>query len=105
MRAGELRHRLLHKKRVLTRQSNGSFVETVTNGKTLYGAIRPVNSKEASIFLTARPDITHIITMRYSTGVKPADSMVYDGRTFELGPAIYQEETRIMMQFTAIEKL
>ncbi len=90
MRAGELRTR-----GTLQRASDGSkWGESVTwsDYATVWMEIDPVRGREYSEGRKEQAELTHMITIRYVSGVRPDMRLSAEGRIFKIASVINVEE-------------
>ena len=106
VRGGKLR--LLVQILVPNEAGKDKFAETqltYTPGQQTRANIVPGASREFWYAKQVRADITHEITMRYGVTIGPRYRVLYNQRTFEIGPALNTDERNRELRFTATEIL
>lgn len=79
MRAGSLRHRITIRRRTNTPDGAGGWTPSWTNvGVNLPADIVSINGKEAMVGQVLQSINTYKVTIRYMTGIKPADQITWD---------------------------
>lgn len=71
--------------------------------KYIYCRIEPLSGRELYWAKQLRADATHKITARYNALLTRRTRIVWNGKTFECGPPLNEEEMQIQVVFTAIE--
>jgi len=105
MITGSLRHRLaLQSQTDGTPDTGGDWVGSAwTTVATVFAAIEPVNSAEAFAQGKVSADVTHKITIRNRTDVRPTWRGTYDSRVFEFVSVTRREERALALEIMARE--
>jgi len=86
MKAGELTHRIEIQAIGTTRGAAGEVVDTwstETNG-TVWASIKPGSGREFFNAKQINAELTHIIKMRYYSGLTPAKRILFGTRIFNI---------------------
>jgi SPP1 family predicted phage head-tail adaptor len=86
MRSGELRHRvsIIRAASSSTSDSMGGYVVTWSTYLDAWASIEPLTSKETLKYKQIELEVTHKITLRYSSGLLPKMRLVYKSRYFDI---------------------
>lgn len=94
MHAGHLNKRITIQIRTPDQDDSGQPIETWTTFTMAYANIKPLVGKD---FLAAKQivdEVSHDVTIRYRTGIKPKMRILYLDRYFEISAVIDWEERR-----------
>lgn len=86
IQAGRLRHTAQIQTASEAADSYGEQDQTWTTSSTVHRAsVEPIQGSEQLIVYQVTPEVTHVVTMRYGTGVTVKDRLYINGsRTFEI---------------------
>jgi len=105
MRIGELRHKICIEEKVTRRSSSGS--EEVTWSPFLYSgaSIEPLTGREFYAARQTQAAISHKITMRYQTGIRPSHRITWAERVFNIEAILNKGERNRELTILATEVL
>ena len=103
MRAGSLRHRLTIQSVGSTLDDYGDLSNSWTTLATVWGAINPLSGREESIGEELKGVVTHLIKIRYKSGVTPNSRISFDSRTFQIESVKNWEERGVFMELLCKE--
>lgn len=79
-------------------------VTTYTDDGKIGCQIQPLTARELIwASQNARADVTHKITIPFTARVNHRYQLLWNSRTFALGPSISEDEAKVEMVFTAVE--
>lgn len=105
MQAGRLRHRVtLQTPGTPTKNSVGEDLPAWDTVATLWAAIEAVGGREFVASGGIRTEGTHLITIRYRTGVTPAMRIVWGSRTFAVEAARDPDGRRWTLELQCSER-
>jgi SPP1 family predicted phage head-tail adaptor len=81
----------------------GGTVETWQNIATVWAAIEPLRGNERYTAQQVQTELSHKVTIRYRSEVKPQMRLVYKGRIFEIEAAIDVEERHRWLELLCSE--
>jgi SPP1 family predicted phage head-tail adaptor len=110
MRAADLRHRVSIQQRSVEQDSFGGQSDVWTEVLTVWAHIQPLNGRELMAAQAVQSETTHSITLRYNTPFsRPADvtklRIVWNGRVFNIGASINEDERNRQVVLSAVEGL
>ena len=94
MRAGKLRHRIAIQAKTLTTDAYGGPVETWTDipgMSSIPASVESLSGRELANAQTVNAETTTKITMRYLSGVIPANRIMFEGKFYNLQSVIDPE--------------
>lgn len=91
-RAGELRQRVTVEAPSVARNAQGGFSETWATAETRYAKIEPLSGREFFEAQRVDSDVTHMVTMRYFSGLTSSHRITYGSRTFYIESVINTDE-------------
>lgn len=105
MRAGKLRHKLELLRPVdAAANAAGDFTtEYEVLPGMVWGAIEPLSGSELWHAQQVRAQLSHKVTIRGRTDITSRWRVKFNGRTFELGPPLSEDERGIQTEFAAEE--
>jgi SPP1 family predicted phage head-tail adaptor len=103
LQAGKLRHKIALLSPLRTATAEGDWTITFTQVAVVWALIQPATGHKGYIAQQVRPDVTHLITIRRHPGLTPDYRGLYDGRTFDFGPPMEEDEARVKVTFYAVE--
>lgn len=103
MQAGKLRHRLQLLAPVVSLDAAGGSRTSYTEGPIVFGRIEPLSGQERWVAQQVRADVSHRITLRYRGVIEHGYRIKWQGRVFDLGPAVDEDERHFSLVFDAIE--
>lgn len=91
---GKLNKRVLIQYKSVTRSSYGNENITWTTEATVWANIKPLSAFQREFFtnLQERAELSHVITMRYRTGVTPTKRLKYGNREFDIESVVDVDE-------------
>lgn len=84
MRIGELRHKITIKIPSETVDAYGQIIDESVPLFSTFAAIEPLKGREFQEGKQTQSEVSHKISIRYRTGVKPNMQVVYLGRVFSI---------------------
>lgn len=75
----------------------------VDNPMLVWASIEPVVGRELLVARQMRGDITHKVTCHYNSSINHRLIFLWDGRTFNVGPPVSEDERQVFMSFYAGE--
>jgi len=104
MRAGRLRHRItIQKKSEGARNTFNERLPDYSDLATVCARVRPVRGTERFEADASKPQITHMIEMRYGAPANPGYRIIFKDRVFEIIYVIDVEERHIKLEAMCIE--
>lgn len=93
-RAGNQRQYMTLQRCVETQSDTGEVIRTWETEDTLWGNVTPVSltTRERLAGGGLQPEVTHIVSLRYRSGLKQKDRLSYNSRTLEILSAVNVEE-------------
>lgn len=91
-RAGELKQRVVVEAPTVARNAQGGFSETWATAEQRYAKIEPLTGREFFEAQRVDSDVTHMITMRYYSGLTTSHRITYGSRTFYIESVLNTDE-------------
>lgn len=91
--SGRLRHIINIQKSAVTRDAFGA--ETITWSdftSSIRADVQPLSMREFFQAQQVGSELTHKVTMRYSTGIEPAMRVLYDSKQYDIKSIIDEDE-------------
>lgn len=98
-------------KRVTIRQEGntddgmGGFIEGWSDLVTVWAGIRPRQADEFEEAEGIENEITHVVTIRYRTGIEPSMEVKYGAREFQILSVINPYEANRYLELVCVEDL
>lgn len=92
MNAGKLNTRVTIQKRTVTRGADGSEVEAWINGDTVWAEVKNQSGREFYTAQKINAELTHLISIRYRTDVRPTWRLKLGNRYLDILSAINVNE-------------
>ena len=92
MRAGRLRHQVAIQTATTAQDAYGQPVKTWATTATVWGAVEPIGGKEAYRAQAERADLSHLVVIRYRSGVTPMTRILFGTRTMDIESVVDPEE-------------
>lgn len=105
IRTGALRHRIALQSADRTGDGGGGAVETWTDVADVWARIAPTSGNERVLAEAITGQVTHEITIRFRSGVRPAMRFRFGARLFEIAGVLDIEERRRMLRCLCRELL
>lgn len=103
MRAGRLRHRVRLQRKTAARDSYGAEVETWSDLDTIWASVEPISGREYFQVQQVQSEITHRIRMRYYSGLRFDDRILWGVRIFNIKTLMNIDERNAEMVVMATE--
>lgn len=109
MTPGRLRHRVLIQARATTstgaplQDRSGQEVISWINGPTVYADVKPSSGREQVNSEAVQSVISHVVTIRYRTGVTAKNRLLYGGRVLEILAVVDVDERHRWLELTCSE--
>ena len=81
---GTLTDRVTLKRKITTDEPEGGEVAVYTTLATVWARVRQLSARSAYAEDARGQSITHAVTLRFRTDLKPGDRLVYHGRDLEI---------------------
>ena len=105
MRAGELRHRVeIQRASSAPQDSYGQPIPVLATLTTVWAAIRPMTARELIAAQQVQGEVSHKITIRYSSNIKTTDTLRFGTRLFSIVGIHNLDERKEELEITALEK-
>lgn len=98
IRAGELDRRVVLQQRSSSKDTYGQQVMTWTDVATLWANIRPLSGREMLTAGAINSELSHVVTIRYRSGVTPAMRLTYGGQVFNILSVIDPEMAHVSLE-------
>jgi len=106
MRAGLLRHRVAIVEDVVAGQDGtGQETVTATTRATVWGEVKPLSGKELWRAQQIQPEVTHQVTVRYTSDLVPERHLVHDGRSLHILGISDRDERKIEQTLLCKERV
>lgn len=105
MRAGDLRHQIEIQRYTETSNDFGEVIEAWNTINTVKANITPLSGKEYYASKQVNAETTHQVFIRYISGLKPADRVVFNGRVFNILSIINYKEKNISLELLCTEQI
>lgn len=105
MKVGRLRDRLTIQTYTAAYNSYGETTKSWSTFATVFAGIRPVTGREYLMAEKDQGEISHVITIRFLSGVLPKMRATDGIRTFEIVSALPDRTNKKMMQLYCNEKV
>ena len=92
MRIGELRHRIVLQKKVVTEDELKQQSETWTDVVTIWACVEPLSGKEYFAAKQTNAEVSVKFTLRSLNDVKPDMRVTFQDRSFEIQTVINPKE-------------
>ena len=92
MRIGDLRHRIVLRKKVVTEDELKQQSETWTDVVTIWACVEPLSGKEYFAAKQTNAEVSVKFTLRYLSGVKSDMRVAFKDRSFEIQTVINPKE-------------
>lgn len=93
MRAGMLKRRVtIQSVTEGAMSAQGEPLETVTTFAERWASVDPLSGAEAELMHEVHPEVTHIVTIRYLSGVTPKMRVLFGTRSFEIKAVLNTRE-------------
>ena len=103
MRAGKLRHRVVIKEKVVSRDGYGEEDVTWTAVDTVWASIEPLRGREFLESRQEQADVSHRVRMRYQGSIVPTMRVLYGTRVFEVVSVVNPVERDISLELMCRE--
>ena len=103
LKAGDLKHKIIIERQTKTPDGNGGNVLACVTNKTLRAKIKPLSGKERLFASRLEADITHRVTIRYTTDILASDHINYNGRYFNMRALLNMDEANKFIEISADE--
>lgn len=103
MRAGRLKHKIIIKSSMQTKNSFNELVLVWTDFSTIKSNIIPLNGNEIFSSSHLRAEVTHKVEIRYLVGVTPKMKIVYGSREFNIESVINVREANKVLHLVCTE--
>lgn len=97
MNAGILRHKISFQSRTVSRDSFGAETVAWRTEKTVWASIEPISGREYFLAQQVQSEITHIIKIRYYSGVRTDWRVIFGSRIFDIKSVINLKERNNQM--------
>jgi len=107
MRAGKLRHRIyLMPTAESTSAASGevSVVNSTGSAEAVWASIEPLQGRALEYAQAVSGEVSHLVTVRYISGIDSSYRVVFGSRTFEVESIIKRDERDIMLELYCREK-
>jgi SPP1 family predicted phage head-tail adaptor len=84
MQAGKLRHRVILQTPTITANSYGEPIETFVNTATIWASVEPLSGRDYFKSMKDNAEITHKVTIRYRSDIKPTLRFLFGTRVFDI---------------------
>jgi SPP1 family predicted phage head-tail adaptor len=84
MRAGRLRDVVTLQRRTNTADGAGGYVESWNDLADVWAHVKSISGKEVFVSGQLQNEVTHRVLIRYYSGLKPNDRVVFEGRNFRI---------------------
>ena len=98
MQAGKLRSRVTIQATSGAEDDRGGTAAGWTALVTVWANVAPMSGNEAFAAFKQNPEVTSVVTIRYRTGVTPANRIVVGSRVLDITSVIDVEERRHWLQ-------
>lgn len=108
MLIGPLRHLVTVERATVSEDAAGAPVKSWSTLEATWAGVEPLTGQERFIAHQSAPDVTHRITLRWSTalaGLSPADRVLYSGRVFDLRAVLNLDERNATIECLATERV
>lgn len=105
MRAGKLKHRISIEQKSETIDSVGDAVNTWTTFKTVWAEVLSQSGKEFFAAREQHSELTHLITIRYLSGVTPKMRINHGGSFYNILAAFDPRKDRQELKIYCNEQL
>lgn len=102
-RTGQRRNRVTWNQRTGFTNVNSQAVPAYTPVGDYWARVVPLAGREAIIAQQLRADVTHMIEMLNVGNIKPADQLIWNGRTLEVTSCTPKDEIGIELKIIAVE--
>lgn len=105
IRAGRYRHRITIQQTTQTRDSYGGVADTWSTYVAAWASIEPlqIGSREWFDAQKVNAEVSHLVKMRYRSGVIPKMRIAWDSRTFDVRVVLNAEERDRELQMLVME--
>lgn len=104
MNSGKLKHRIEVQESINTRDEFGAISsQTWETFCLMWASIEPLSGREYFTAVQMQSEISHKITMRYKSGIKPHYRILWNGRIFDIQSILNKEERNIELIFYCSE--
>lgn len=100
---GKLRRRVTLQELVKTDDGYGGTIETWQDITTIWAAIEPLRGNERYTAQQVQSELSHKVTIRYRTGIKPQMRLLYKDRIFEIEAVLDVEERHQWLELLCSE--
>jgi len=105
MNAGELKHKITIQELQRVPDGYGGYTETWNNVATAWAKIQPLKGSERYQAQQVASELSHKITLRYLSGVKPSMRIVYGLRVFNIIAVINVKKRNEVLELLCEEEL
>jgi len=103
MNVGRLRHQVTIIQAVPAPDGAGGLTKTWTALATVWAAVDPLRGREYFAAQQVTAEITHKVTLRYLTGVRPEMRVQFGDREFDIMAVINPQERNIYLELMCVE--
>lgn len=100
---GQLRHRVTIQEPIRAKDAGGGSTRTWTNVATVGAKIEPLKGMERLRAMQIEDSVTHKVTIRYRSGVKAAQRLLFGTRAFNIRAALNLEERNLWLELLCDE--
>lgn len=101
---GKLDHLVTIMQPVKGTDTRGDKPITYTAWKRVWCSIEPLAGREMQFAQQMHGNVTHKVGMRHLAGVNKSMQLLWNGRTFQMGPVLDIDTAQFEMQFYATER-
>ena len=103
MRAGLLRQRLAVQSVTRSQNNYGEPTDSWSTLTTIWGSVEPLQGRELFTARQVNPELTHKITVRYSTAITPDKRIAFGSRAFDINQVRNIDERNKTMELICKE--
>jgi len=103
MNVGRLRHQVTIIQAVSAPDGAGGLTKTWETLATVWAAVEPLRGREYFAAQQVTAEITHKVTLRYLTGVRPEMRVQFGDREFDIMAVINPQERNIYLELMCVE--
>lgn len=103
--AGTLRHQIEIQRYTETQNDFGEVIEEWNTLHTVRASIAPLSGKEYFASKQVNAETTHQVYIRYISGLKPADRILFNGRIFNILNILNYKEKNVSLELLCTEQI
>jgi SPP1 family predicted phage head-tail adaptor len=101
---GRMKHRVEIQSVSRSSDGQGGFTESWSTDTTVWASLEPLKGFEKFQGGQTQTPLTHLVTMRYRTGVTTKNRIAYGDRVFDIKEAINVDEDNVFLALKCIEQ-